>query len=86
VTDTGPWGLSHLTLPGEISMNRRSIEGNWKQVKGRAKETWGALTDDDTDVVAGRRNQLTGKTKERYGVTKKQVSAWERSATDDWFR
>jgi uncharacterized protein YjbJ (UPF0337 family) len=41
-------------------------------------------------VVAGRREQLAGKIQERYGVAKEeaesQVSAWERRATDDWFR
>lgn len=71
-------------------MNWDRIEGNWKQLKGKAVEQWGELTDDDLDVVAGRREQLTGKLQERYGIAKdeaeKQVSAWERSATDDWFR
>lgn len=71
-------------------MNWERIQGNWKQVKGKAVENWGKLTHDDLDVVEGRREQLAGKIQERYGVAKeeaeKQVSAWERSATDDWFR
>ncbi len=71
-------------------MNWERIEGNWKQVKGKAIEKWGKLTNDDLDVVAGRREQLAGKIQERYGLAKdeveSQVSAWERSATDDWFR
>jgi len=70
-------------------MNWDRIEGNWKQVAGHAKEQWGKLTNDDIDVVAGRRDQLAGKIQERYGVAKdeaeKQVSSWERSAKDDWF-
>jgi len=90
VMDTGPCGSSHLTTQGEVSMNWERIEGNWKQVKGKAKEQWGDLTDDDMDVVAGRRDQLAGKIQERYGIAKEeaeeQVSSWERSATDDWFR
>ena len=65
------------------------IEGNWKQVTGKAKEQWGKLTDDDFDVVGGRRDQLAGKIQERYGVAKeeaeKQVAEWERNATDAWF-
>ena len=36
-------------------MNWDRIQGNWKQVTGKAKEQWGKLTDDDFDVVAGRR-------------------------------
>lgn len=71
-------------------MNWERIQGNWKQVKGKAVENWGKLTHDDLHVVEGRREQLAGKIQERYGVAKeeaeKQVSAWERSATDDWFR
>jgi uncharacterized protein YjbJ (UPF0337 family) len=39
-------------------MDWNRIEGNWKQFKGRAKEKWGRLTDDDLDVVNGRRDQL----------------------------
>ena len=70
-------------------MNWDRIEGHWKQVKGKAKEQWGKLTDDDFDVIAGKRDQLAGKIQERYGVAKdeaeKQVSSWERSARDDWF-
>jgi uncharacterized protein YjbJ (UPF0337 family) len=70
-------------------MNWDRIEGNWKQLTGRAKEQWGKLTDDDMDVVAGRRDQLAGKIQERYGLAKgeaeKQVSEWQRKASDTWF-
>jgi uncharacterized protein YjbJ (UPF0337 family) len=70
-------------------MNWDRIQGNWKQVTGQAREQWGKLTDDDLDVVAGRRDQLTGKLQERYGIAKedaeKQISEWERKATDAWF-
>ena len=70
-------------------MNWDRIQGNWKQVIGHAKEQWGELTDDDLDVVAGRRDQLAGKIQEHYGVAKdeaeRQVAEWERKATDAWF-
>ena len=49
------------------------IEGNWKQIKGKVKEKWGSLTDDDIDVIAGRRDQLEGMIQERYGKTKDVV-------------
>ena len=71
-------------------MNEDTIKGNWKQFKGNLKEQWGKLTDDDFDVVAGRREQLTGKIQERYGVAKdeaeKQLADWERKASDSWFK
>lgn len=56
------------------------VEGNWKQVKGKVKEKWGNLTDDDLDKIAGRREQLEGKIQERYGLAKDQV----RKDVDDW--
>jgi hypothetical protein len=40
-------------------MDWNRIEGNWK-LKGRAKEKWGRLTDDDLDVINGRQEQLEG--------------------------
>jgi uncharacterized protein YjbJ (UPF0337 family) len=70
-------------------MNWDRIEGHWKQLTGQAKEQWGKLTNDDIDVVAGRRDQLAGKIQERYGVAKdeaeRQIAAWEAKATDTWF-
>jgi uncharacterized protein YjbJ (UPF0337 family) len=70
-------------------MNWDRIQGNWKQVVGKAKSQWGKLTDDDLDVVAGRREQLAGRIQERYGIAKdeveKQISEWELKATDAWF-
>jgi uncharacterized protein YjbJ (UPF0337 family) len=73
----------------ELHMNWDRIEGNWKQLKGNVKEQWGKLTDDDFDVVAGRRDQLAGKLQERYGYAKdeaeRHVAEWERGATDKWF-
>ncbi len=84
---SGPWALNLLQM--ENFMNWDRIEGNWKQVVGKAKAQWGKLTDDDLDVVAGRREQLAGKIQERYGIAKdevdKQIADWELKATDAWF-
>ena len=61
-------------------MDWNRVEGNWKQFKGKIKEQWGRLTDDDLDVIAGHRDQLEGKIQERYGIAKdeaqKQVDSW----------
>jgi uncharacterized protein YjbJ (UPF0337 family) len=51
-------------------MNWDQMEGKWKQYKGQAKEKWGKLTDDDLDVIDGRRQQLVGRIQERYGIVK----------------
>jgi len=70
-------------------MNWDRIEGQWKQLKGKTLAQWGKLTDDDLDVVAGKREQLAGKIQERYGVAKdeaeRQVEAWQNKADESWF-
>ena len=63
-------------------MNWDRIEGSWRQFKGILKEQWGKITDDDIDVVLGRRDQLLGRMQISYGVGKdeveRQLRAWER--------
>lgn len=62
--------------------NEDIIKGNWKQAKGRIKQQWGKLTDDDLTVAEGHRDYLIGKVQERYGVAReeaeKQVRDFER--------
>ncbi|MDP3341140.1 CsbD family protein [Frigidibacter sp.] len=63
-------------------MNWDIVEGNWKQLKGSAKEQWGKLTDDDLDVAAGKRDKLVGLVQEKYGKAKDEA---EREV-DGYFR
>jgi uncharacterized protein YjbJ (UPF0337 family) len=67
-------------------MNHDRIEGNWKQLKGKLKERWGKLTDDDIDVISGKRDQLLGRIQERHGIAKeeatRQVDQFERKNPD----
>lgn len=69
-------------------MNEDRIGGNWKQFKGKVKEKWGDLTDDDMTAVEGKREQLVGKIQERYGYEKdraeKEVKDWEDSNKYQW--
>ena len=68
-------------------MNDDRMEGNWKQFKGKVKEQWGRLTDDDLDVIDGKKDQLAGKIQESYGVSKdeaeSQIDRWTRDWRDD---
>jgi uncharacterized protein YjbJ (UPF0337 family) len=50
-------------------MNWNQVEGKWEQVKGRIKQRWAKLTDDDLGQLRGRREELIGKIRERYGDT-----------------
>lgn len=64
----------------EVIMNWDRIEGNWKQFKGKVREQWGDLTDDDLEVAAGKRENLSGKIQERYGITKEDAE----KKLDEW--
>ncbi|AKJ26840.1 CsbD family protein [Caldimonas brevitalea] len=61
-------------------MNWDRIEGNWRQLKGKAIEQWGKLTDDDFDRMDGKREQLVGRIQEAYGIgrdeAERQVQDW----------
>ncbi len=54
-------------------MNTDRMEGAWKQMKGRIKETWGKLTDDDLDRVEGQWDQLTGLIQNKYGKARDEA-------------
>ena len=61
-------------------MNKDQVEGKWEQLKGKATEKWGKLTDDDWKVAEGKRDQIAGKIQEHYGYTKEQAE----KEFDDW--
>jgi len=65
----------------ENGMDWNRVEGNWKQVKGKVKEQWGKLTDNDLDTIAGKQDQLEGKIQQRYGYQKDQV----KKEINDWY-
>jgi uncharacterized protein YjbJ (UPF0337 family) len=63
-------------------MNWDTVKGDWKQFKGKVKEQWGKLTDDDLNRIEGKREQLAGAIEKRYGIAKdeadRQVTAFEK--------
>jgi len=69
----------------EVNVNWDQIEGRWNQLKGAVKQRWGKLTDDDLDVIAGKKDELLGKLQEKYGITKeqaeKQLEQWSAEPT-----
>ena len=54
-------------------MNKDTVEGNWKQLKGKVMEQWGKLTDDHFDVIAGKREQLLGSIQDRHGISREEA-------------
>ena len=59
-------------------MNEDTLKGQWKQVKGRVREQWGKLTNDDVDQIGGQTEQLVGKVQERYGIARDEARRQER--------
>jgi len=62
-----------LNLYKEQQMNWDEIAGNWKQLTGKVQQQWGKLTNDDLDVIDGKREELIGKVQARYGVSKEEA-------------
>ena len=63
-------------------MNWDQVEGNWKQLKGKAQAKWGDITDDEWHKAEGRREELVGLVQAKYGHAKNEA---EREV-DDWLR
>ena len=58
-----------------------TLRGNWNQLKGKVREKWGLLTNDDIEHIAGHKDRLVGKIQERYGKAK-----WEAANIEDELR
>jgi uncharacterized protein YjbJ (UPF0337 family) len=63
-------------------MNEDILKGKWMQLRGEVRETWGELTDDDLDRIAGARDKLTGVLQERYGWSRDEADR----RIDDFYR
>jgi uncharacterized protein YjbJ (UPF0337 family) len=57
----------------ESSMNWDSIEGNWKEFKGKLRSKWAKLTDDDLENIAGKKDVLLGRLQQHYGLKKDEA-------------
>jgi uncharacterized protein YjbJ (UPF0337 family) len=60
------------------------LEGNWKEMRGKVKEWWGKLTDDDLARINGKRDQLVGALQKRYGYAKEHAQAEIRRRLDEY--
>lgn len=54
-------------------MNQDIFKGKWKQLRGRAKQVWGDLSDDDLSRIDGSYDRLVGTLQEKYGYTKAEA-------------
>lgn len=57
----------------ENTVNKDIVEGNWKVLKGKIKEKWGQITDDELDAMEGKTDQISGVLQKKYGYSKEQA-------------
>jgi uncharacterized protein YjbJ (UPF0337 family) len=64
-------------------MNWDQIQVNWTMYKGKVRNNWVKLTDEDVTRIGGRRSELIGRLRARYGFAKaeaeREIEAWMRS-------
>ncbi|HLP07300.1 MAG TPA: CsbD family protein [Opitutaceae bacterium] len=61
-------------------MNQLSIKGNWNVMKGKLKQQYAQLTDDDLKYVEGQEDELIGRIQRRTGETREKI---EKLLADD---
>ncbi|KTD21054.1 CsbD family protein [Legionella londiniensis] len=54
-------------------MNRDIFEGKWEEIKGKLRQTWGKLTDNDLQEIKGDQEVIFGKLQQYYGYTKEEI-------------
>jgi len=67
-------------------MNKDIMQGKWKEMKGKVKEQWGKLTDDDLDRIEGKSEQLVGLLQQRYGYARDKAEEEYKRFTERWTR
>ena len=65
-------------------MNKDIAAGKWKELKGKAKEQWGKLTDDELDRAEGRAEQVIGLLQQKYGYAREKAEQEYSRFTDQW--
>lgn len=56
-------------------MNKLQLKGNWNITKGKLKQKWGDLTDDDLDYAEGKSDELVGRIQKRTGQAREDVES-----------
>jgi uncharacterized protein YjbJ (UPF0337 family) len=54
-------------------MNKLTIEGNWNEIKGKLKQKYGDLTDNDLTFAKGKEEELYGRLQKKLGKTKEEI-------------
>jgi uncharacterized protein YjbJ (UPF0337 family) len=54
-------------------MNRLQIKGNWNEIKGKLKQKFADLTDDDLTFTEGKEDEMLGRLQQRLGKSEEEV-------------
>lgn len=54
-------------------MNELQVKGNWNEIKGKMKQKYGDLTDDDLTYVEGKEDELLGRLQKKTGKSKEEL-------------
>lgn len=57
-------------------LDKLRINGSWVELKGRAKQEWANLTDDDLLYTEGEVDELLGRIQQKTGKTKEEIRSW----------
>lgn len=52
------------------------MKGNWNELKGKIKQNYGELTEDDLTYEEGKEDELVGRLQKKMGKTKEEVTSW----------
>lgn len=63
-------------------MDKLSIKGNWNMLRGKLKQSFASLTDDDLKFEEGKEDELMGRLQKKTGQTKEELSKWFKSNMD----
>lgn len=57
-------------------MNSTEMKGNWNEIKGKLKQKYADLTDDDLLLEEGKEDEMFGKIQQKIGKTKDEITKW----------
>ena len=69
----GNQGIRAGLSPRNIGMTKLQLKGNWNEIKGKLKQKYGELTDDDLTFAEGKDDELLGRLQQRLGKSKEDI-------------
>jgi len=65
-----------------MAVNQQTLQGNWNEIKGKLRERWGQLSQDDLQMAQGNVDQLVGLIQRKTGEARERVEQYLSDLTD----